>query len=72
MSIKIPVLIFTALGTIDDNVIDFEVGVEDYLVKLFEYRERFARVNALYKRSTDTNQQENIFLYKMDNEVVLT
>lgn len=51
--IKTPVLMLTALGTIDDKLIGFESGADDYLIKPFELRELMARLNALYKRSMD-------------------
>jgi two-component system copper resistance phosphate regulon response regulator CusR len=50
-NIKIPVLMLTALGTIDDKVTGFEAGADDYLVKPFELRELLARINALFKRN---------------------
>lgn len=52
-NIKTPVLMLTALGTIDDKLIGFESGAEDYLVKPFELRELIARINVLNKRRMD-------------------
>lgn len=49
--ITAPILILTAMGTIDDKLIGFEAGADDYLVKPFEFKELLARVNALIKRS---------------------
>src|SRR5688572_5009790 len=49
--ITTPVLMLTALGTIDDKVIGFESGADDYLVKPFEFKELLARIRALLKRS---------------------
>lgn len=51
--VKTPVLMLTALGTIDDKLIGFESGADDYLVKPFELRELIARINVLHKRSMD-------------------
>lgn len=59
-NLKTPIMILTALGTIDDKVTGFDAGADDYLVKPFEFRELFARVNALSKRSTDLNQPGQI------------
>lgn len=58
--IKTPILMLTALGTIDDKVAGFDSGADDYLVKPFEFRELFARVNALYKRTTDISGSGSI------------
>jgi two-component system copper resistance phosphate regulon response regulator CusR len=51
--IKTPVLMLTALGTIDDKLVGFESGADDYLVKPFELRELIARIYALHKRRLD-------------------
>jgi two-component system copper resistance phosphate regulon response regulator CusR len=51
--IKTPVLMLTALGTIDDKLIGFDSGADDYLVKPFELRELIARINVLHKRTLD-------------------
>lgn len=47
----IPILILTALGTMDEKLEGFKVGADDYLVKPFEIRELYARVNALLQRA---------------------
>jgi DNA-binding response OmpR family regulator len=49
--VKTPILILTALGSVDDKVTGFETGADDYLVKPFEFRELVARIRALHKRS---------------------
>lgn len=46
-----PIIMLTALGTTDDKIMGFDSGVDDYLVKPFEFRELLARVKALHKRS---------------------
>ncbi len=50
--IKCPIIMLTALGTMDDKIMGFDSGVDDYLVKPFEFRELLARIKALFKRST--------------------
>ncbi|MBD2699466.1 response regulator transcription factor [Spirosoma sp. BT702] len=54
-----PVLMLTALGSVDDKLTGFEVGADDYLVKPFEFRELMARLRALTKRNTDGALQAN-------------
>ncbi|WP_443945375.1 response regulator transcription factor [Pedobacter sp. AW1-32] len=49
-SIATPVLMLTAMGTVDDKVIGFDAGADDYLVKPFHLKELLARVNALMRR----------------------
>ena len=42
-----PILILTALGTIQDKVRGLDAGANDYLVKPFEFDELFARLRAI-------------------------
>jgi two-component system, OmpR family, response regulator len=47
----VPVLMLTALGTVEDRVSGFEHGADDYLVKPFALAELAARVRALCRRA---------------------
>lgn len=47
---NLPILMLTALGTIDDKTKGFNAGADDYLVKPFEIEELKLRVRALLKR----------------------
>lgn len=55
--VKTPILMLTAMGSVDDKLAGFEAGADDYLVKPFEFRELMARLRALYKRGNDTSSQ---------------
>ena len=46
-----PILMLTALGTVDDRVGGLEAGADDYLAKPFAFAELIARINALGRRS---------------------
>jgi len=46
----VPILMLTALGTIQDKVYGFNSGVDDYLVKPFHFEELLVRINALGRR----------------------
>lgn len=50
---KIPIIMLTALGTIDEKIEGFDAGADDYLVKPFEIRELYARVKVLLHRKSD-------------------
>lgn len=47
---QVPVLMLTARGKTDDKVRGFDLGVDDYLVKPFQFPELLGRVKALLKR----------------------
>lgn len=47
----VPILMLTALSTMDNMVAGFEAGADDYLPKPFDFRELLVRVNALLKRT---------------------
>jgi two-component system OmpR family response regulator len=51
--VRTPVLMLTALDTIDDRVTGLEAGADDYLPKPFALRELVARVRALTRRHLD-------------------
>lgn len=48
---NIPILMLTALGSLDDKIKGFDVGADDYLLKPFEFIELLARLKALQKRT---------------------
>ena len=47
---QVPVIMLTAQDTLDDKLLGFESGADDYLVKPFALKELAARVRALAKR----------------------
>ena len=47
----VPLLILTALGTVQDKVRGLDAGANDYLVKPFEFDELFARLRAIRRVS---------------------
>jgi len=48
---KIPVLILTSRGSVEDRVRGLDSGADDYLVKPFAFPELLARLRALHRRS---------------------
>lgn len=51
---NVPIIMLTALGAMDDKLIGFDSGADDYLVKPFEFKELIARIKALTKRASGT------------------
>lgn len=56
----VPILIFSALGEVDDRVKGLRAGGDDYLVKPFAFSELMARIEALSRRSTQSSELETI------------
>lgn len=50
---KTPVLLLTALGTVEDRVAGLDAGADDYLVKPFDFDELMARIRAIIRRGGD-------------------
>lgn len=46
----VPIIMLTAKGEIEDRIVGFELGADDYLIKPFSPRELVARVRALLRR----------------------
>lgn len=58
-SAEVPILMLTAMGTLEDTLAGFEAGTDDYLTKPFSLRELEARLLALTlrRRGTPTRLQ---------------
>ncbi len=59
---KVPILMLTAFGEIEDKLKAFNTGADDYLLKPFHFDELYARVNALLKRKEVAQQVEDIVI----------
>jgi two-component system OmpR family response regulator len=54
--VRTPVLILSAKRTVDDRIRGLQAGGDDYLTKPFVFAELLARVQALIRRSTRTDE----------------
>lgn len=54
--IGIPIIIITALGTLNDKVTGLNLGADDYLVKPFAFEELLARIQCVTRRSPVISQ----------------
>src|SRR6202049_4556567 len=48
---RMPILMLTARGAVEDRITGLDHGADDYLTKPFEFRELLARLRALLRRS---------------------
>ena len=56
-----PVIMITAFGELDDKMLGFDSGADDYITKPFFFKELLARIRVFLKRSLQ---------YSKDNEVL--
>ncbi len=60
------ILLLTAKDSVEDMITALESGADDYLVKPFDFRELFARLRALARRSSRTIAQEVIMIADLE------
>jgi two-component system OmpR family response regulator len=59
---KTPILILSALSDVDERIRGLQSGGDDYLVKPFAFGELLARLNALVRRSTASENETTLVL----------
>ena len=47
---SVPIILLTAMQSIENKINGFDVGADDYIVKPFDFRELLARIKVLLKR----------------------
>jgi DNA-binding response OmpR family regulator len=57
---QVPILMLTALDTTADKLAGFDAGIDDYLVKPFDFMELVARLKALLKRAAKTKESSSV------------
>ncbi|MEG3766212.1 response regulator transcription factor [Alteromonas sp. 14N.309.X.WAT.G.H12] len=58
-NLSLPIILLTARDAIEDKVQGLNDGADDYVTKPFDFEELVARINSVYRRST---QQQNSYL----------
>lgn len=66
---KVPIIMLTALGDLDDKMEAFNVGADDYIVKPFHMQELLARVQVFLKRRGSNAIAENEKF--MDGDIII-
>ena len=59
----LPILMLTALGSIDDKVTGLNSGADDYLLKPFHFKELLARIEALLRRRSIPSVNQHILSF---------
>jgi two-component system copper resistance phosphate regulon response regulator CusR len=59
----LPILMLSALGTIDDKVNGLKSGADDYLLKPFHFNELLARIEALLRRKKVAEEDNHILSF---------
>lgn len=52
---QVPIIMLTALSTLDDKIEGYDSGADDYIIKPFEFRELLMKIRVLLRRTTDSN-----------------
>ncbi len=69
-----PVILITALGTLDDKVTGLDLGADDYLVKPFAFEELMARIRCVTRRPRKLLLSEQLSIgnitYKTDEKLL--
>jgi DNA-binding response OmpR family regulator len=63
---KLPVLVLTAKGTLEDKVAGLDSGADDYLIKPFAFAELYARIRALLRRGIQEHTKLKIADLELD------
>lgn len=67
-----PVLMLTAFDELEDKIMGFDSGADDYLTKPFFMKELMIRINALIKRSRNSSDANELDVIVADDIVIHT
>lgn len=55
-----PIIMLTAKGEIFDKILGLELGADDYIIKPFEAKEVIARIHAVLRRTSTSEEKEKV------------
>jgi DNA-binding response OmpR family regulator len=67
--VELPILMLTALSTVEDRIAGLRLGADDYLCKPFDFDELLARLQALGRRGRDFKESASKVLRVADLEL---
>jgi len=62
----VPVIMLTALSSLNDKIEGYDAGADDYIIKPFEFRELLMKIRVLLKRSSQQTPQAGAVLSAAD------
>lgn len=67
----VPVIMLTALSSLNDKIEGYDAGADDYIIKPFEFRELLMKIRVLLKRTVNQQLPSGTLLRAEDLEVNL-
>lgn len=59
---QVPVIMLTALNSLNDKIEGYDAGADDYIIKPFEFKELLMKIRVLLRRSLHQNLARNSIL----------
>ena len=66
----VPIILVTAMQSIENKISGFDVGADDYIVKPFDFRELLARIKAVLKRKQQGAETEEASILTVEDLVM--
>jgi DNA-binding response OmpR family regulator len=64
---QVPVIMLTALNTLNDKIEGYDAGADDYIIKPFEFRELVMKISVLLKRTSNQPPATTATILKAGN-----
>src|SRR5687767_4294386 len=68
---QIPIIMLTALSSLNDKIEGYDAGADDYIIKPFEFRELLMKIRVLLKRTMNQQLASGNILRAADLEMNL-
>lgn len=68
---NVPIIMLTALSSLNDKIDGYDAGADDYIIKPFEFRELLMKIRVMLKRTTIQNIPVGTVLKAADLEMNL-